>query len=307
MTGGSRMTRKTITGTPRPSRTILHVLPTCKISGAKLFHFTKNKNVESITRKGLLPFISETVKKEFEEPDPSTPYSVKPVVWAANERQMFDVLGSVGFDGETVFGIDKAAADKYFTYVDEGNYISFNSIPPEHLCIIDPLEYEKPKAQVKSKEKPSLELLRSPGYMAKIDSFAIRYHEATGSGGKHFDYAFGNKKDKLVVDFLIPKKVPAELKAKKGNLPLVGKRRVLVFGPAHEQVYMSSPIGKVVPIPAGYGAGEWWVVAKGKAYVKTYPKGFIFGMKPRGAAGFTEYKVYKGKIKDRPTWFIGVT
>jgi len=109
------------------------------------------------------------------------------------------------------------------------------------------------------------------------------------------------------VDFLIPKKVPAELKAKKGNLPLASKRRVLVFGPAHEQVYMSSPIGKVVPIPAGYGAGKWWVVVKGKAYIKTYPKGFIFGIKPRGAAGFTEYKVYEGKIKDKPTWFIGVT
>ncbi len=302
-----KSTSKTLIGTPRPSRTIVPVLPTCKIADVKLFHFTKTQNLESIARKGLLPGGH----------DASAGYDFD-AVWAADKKQMF---GERGFgpiwedrpwilrdprsrNDMSIVGI-KAAGAKNFKS-DWPYYYSKKAIPPAYLCIIDPSEYKKfpVKAAELKPPVPSLDLLRDPKFMSHVDSFAIRYHDAIGKGGNHFDYAFGNKADKLVIDFVIPKKVPAELEAKKGNLPPPGKQRVVVFGPAHEQVYMSSPIGKIVPIPKGYGTGKWWVVVKGKAYVKAYPKGFIFGMKPRGAKKFTEYKTYQAKIKDKPTWFI---
>jgi hypothetical protein len=120
----------------------------------------------------------------------------------------------------------------------------------------------------------SLELLKDDACLAWIDTYAIRFHDAT-KRGPHFDYTIGNKDDDACIDFIIPKALtPSQVKDKIPNLP--GSKPMLVlFQPVHEILYLTAEIGKVYTIPEGkYGAGKWWMVKRGEAFIERSEHGF---------------------------------
>jgi hypothetical protein len=300
------MARKTMTGKPRPQRTII---PPRLPGGQEIYlpidpgvikaiyllnskgYLTTNSCEGHVGRAfGSAPYVQFTVQESFKKL-PGPQWHVRLDLEKSGKQQVTWLQHGDWIEGRTEKDYARARRE-LFTWA--------KALPTKGIA-----NQGVKAAKVRPDQKSSLELLNSPGFRDSIDSFAIRYHDATGSGGKHFDYAFGSKTGKIVVDFVIMKKVPAELAAKKGNLPQPGKpNRQVVLMPAHEQAYLTSRVGKIHPIPVGYGAGKWWIVVKGKAYVKTYPKGFIIGLKPNGEKQFAEYKLYQHEIKGKTGWFI---
>jgi hypothetical protein len=130
---------------------------------------------------------------------------------------------------------------------------------------------------------------------------------------KQGTYGIGAKPQQVDIQTAVTQMIPWAVgfyagtgDAKKGNLPLPGKpNRQVGLMPAHDQAYLTARGGKIHVIPQEqFGAGKWWIVVKGKAYIKPYAKGFIIGLKPTGEQKFAEYKLYQHEVKGKPGWFI---
>lgn len=134
-------------------------------------------------------------------------------------------------------------------------------------------------------ERGSADLLSDEGCLPSFDAYSIRFHDSTNM---HIDYAIGSENLKFCIDFIVPKTLDRSklsgyerhqyagmegtvLSARQiapflPSLPARGEKFQLMFQPVHGVEVILAEKGEIQEIEKGtYGAGEWFVVEKGKA------------------------------------------